>query len=493
MSAPHAAGMTTEAGADGESWLRDVIGGGPDVNPDLTGSAKFAVYDEMAKTDPGIKSLLLFVGLPIRSAVWGLNPSDEGDPLSRLIADYCAWNLGLEEYFGELDLSWDACTQQALSMLQFGPCLEELVWNELAAWRDQDGDEHLLRPLARLALRPASTIAKVKRIKGKIVEVEQTLPGTKPIPGMKGGVNAIAYDVFEHEAGRWDGVSMLRPAWLAWRSKKALQIAAGIGWDRFASGLPVIFHPDDPDSESRARRIGRSIRNHERGYVHFPITDGTSRQDSAWFLELLNGAQTLGDPTPLLRYFSEQEAEAGLQQFSKLGMTDTGSRAVGETQIDPFYLAISNLADKIRLERMRQVIRPIVEHNFGRENMEKRLPMLTVSKIRSRNVEIISRALAELAPLGFTFTDRGVQDDVREMLGFGKLPDDLASQGIDKAKLEQMLKASGMDPAALAALVNALPDEIGVARNRDGRVPAEGDGLGLGPARLRPALPAKTQ
>lgn len=481
--------MTSEAGADGESWLRDVIGGGPDVNPELTGSAKFAVYDEMGKTDPSIKSLLMFIGLPIRSAVWGLNPSDEGDQEARFIRDAVAWNFGLEDYFGETDLSWDALTQQALSMLQFGPCIEEIVWDDVRTFHDRDGDEHLIRPIARLALRPATTIAKVKREKGKIVEITQSLPGTTPIPGMKGGVNAICYDVFEHEAGRWDGVSMLRPAWLAWRSKKALQIAAGIGWDRFASGLPVIFHPDDPDSEARARRIGRSIRNHERGYVHFPISDGQSRQDSAWWLELLNGAQTLGDPTPLLRYFSEQEAEAGLQQFSKLGMTETGSRSVGETQIDPFYLAVSNLADKVRRERARQVFRSFVEHNFGREAMEKKLPILTVSKIRARNVEVIARALAELAPLGFTFTDRGVQDDVREMLGFGKLPDDLQSAGIDKARLEQMLKAAGMDPAKLAELVNSLPDEIGIARNRDGRVPVEGDGLGLPTPPPRKALP----
>lgn len=59
-----------EAGSEGYALLADLQGGGPDVNPELTGHAKQHVYDEMRKTDPTIKSLLWFFQLPIRSANW---------------------------------------------------------------------------------------------------------------------------------------------------------------------------------------------------------------------------------------------------------------------------------------------------------------------------------------------------------------------------------------------------------------------------------------
>jgi hypothetical protein len=459
-----------EAGADGDYWLTQFIGGGPDVNPELTGTAKFDVYREMATTDPTIKSLVFLPSLSIRSGAWGLNPSDD-DPLCRLIRDMVAWNLGLEDEDGHLDLSWDELLQQALkSLLTYGPCIEELVWDDVTTWRDKDGDEHLVRPLARVAYRPPRTITRVKRDKGRILSVEQGYTyKASPMPGEK-----VSYMVFEREDNHWEGISPLRPAWGAWRVKKNLIVKTGIGWDRFAFGLPTIWHPDTPEGEELARDIGRNIQAHERGYVHFPVPiDGNSKDDSPWDLEIKHVAGTLPDPVPILKWCSEQIAEAFAQQFTKLGISHTGSRAVGEVQIDPFFLAVQSLAKYVRLERSRQVIRKIVEVNFGAEAAERSVPNLTVSKIQRRNVQILADVIAQLSPLGFRLTERDDQNDVREELGFGKLTDDLASRGIDETRLKQILASAGLDQAQLAAIVNQLPEDVGVARNR---VPVEGNG-----------------
>lgn len=472
-----------EAGASSESWYADLIGGGPDVNPELSGSRKFDVFDEMAMTDPTIKALLLFQALPTRSAVWSLEPRVD-EPVARAIADFVAWNLGLEGELGEMDLSWSGALGLTITAgLKHGPSIEELIWDDVRTWHDADGDPHLVRPLARLAPRPARTIAKVSRTKGRVEWVSQTIPGARPMPAEK-----VSYIVFDpDETGRWEGSSMLRPAWAAWRMKKALQIAAGIGWDRYASGLPVIFHPDNEDAETRARRIGEQIRQHERAFVNFP-SNGMGpggRPDSGWFLELVNGAATLADPVPLLRWFTEQESEAGLAMFSRLGSTDTGSRAVGEVQIDPFYLSVTAMANMVARERERQVIRRIVEVNFGLEAAERFTPKLLVTRIQARNVEVIARAISYLSPAGFTFTDRGAQDDVREMLGFGKLEDAAEVAGITPEALRAVLTDAGIDQATLEEIIGALPADVGIARNR---APGEGQGL-LAPAPARRALP----
>lgn len=468
-----------EAGASADSWYSDLIGGGPDVNPELSGSRKFDVFDEMATTDPTIKALLLFHALPARSAVWSLEPRFD-DPVARAIRDCVAWNVGLEGELGQMDLSWSGSLGLTITTgLKQGPAIEELSWGDVIEWRDADGDAHLVRPLARLAPRPARTIAKVSRSKGRVEWISQNLAGVKPMPADK-----VSYIVFDpDETGRWEGSSMLRPAWAAWRMKKALQIAAGIGWDRYASGLPVVFHPDNPDAEDRARKIGESIRQHERAFVNFPSNGmgAGGRPDSAWFLELMNGAATLADPVPLLRWFTEQESEAGLAMFSRLGSTDTGSRAVGEVQIDPFYLSVSAMANMVARERERQVIRRIVEVNFGLEAADLYTPKLLVTRIQARNVEVVARAISYLAPAGFTFTDRGAQDDVREMLGFGKLEDVAEVSGITVEALTAVLREQGLTADAVAAIVNGLPPELGVARNR-----VEGGGLLPAPRRALP-------
>lgn len=462
-----------EAGASSESWYAELQGGGPDVNPDLTGSAKFPIFEEMALTDPTIKSLLAFQSLPVRSAVWSLEPRVDDEPAALAIRDAVAWNFGLEGELGEMDLSWGASIGRTIvSALKCGPAIEEIVWDtDGREWRDADGDAHELWPIAQLAPRPARSIGLVRRERGRVVEITQTWPGTKPIPAEK-----VSYVVFDpDETGRWEGSSMIRPAWAAWRAKKALQIAAGIGWDRFASGIPVVYHPDNPDAETRAKRIGEQIRQHERARVNFPTSgpsQGGNRPDSEWFLELINGSGTLADPVPLLRYFTEQETEAGLAHFSRLGTTESGSRAVGEVQIDPFYLAVQAVASEVARERERQVFRQFVTVNFGQEAAEVFTPRLVVSRVQARNVEVVSRALAFLAPMGFTLTIDD-ENDLREMLGLGRIAEAADAAGIPREAMIAAMREAGLDAATLAAIMEGLPDGMGVARNR---VP-EGAGL----------------
>jgi len=465
-----------EAGAEAEALFGDLAGGGPDVNPELTGSAKFAVYEEMSMTDPTVKALFWIPMLSIRGASWGINPKDEREGVDRMIRDFVAENLGLEDELGWMDLSWAKLTEQGLGMMRWGSMLEELVWGDVRTWRDQDGDEHLVRPLDRLSPRLPSTIQTFERNPdGSVKRIVQSISGTQPVKGEK-----LTYMVFEQRPGSWDGISLLRPAWGAWRIKKALLISSGIGWDRFAFGLPVVWHPDTPEGEQKAKQIGRSARSHERGYVNFPLPPGGSKEQAEWGLEILNAAQSLADPTPLIKLVSDQIAEAGLQNFMRQGLGQTGARATAETQANPFYLAVEAIAHDLRRERTRQVIRRLVEVNFGKEAAEHRCPVLTVGRIIPRDITAISQALSYLSAAGFTFTDRGAIDDLRELLGFGRLPNDLDDAGIPRPALMAAIESLGLDSETLAAIVNALPPDVGVARNRvtgNGRVPQEGGPL----------------
>lgn len=462
-----------EAGSDGRSWLGDYMGGGPDVNPELTGQAKFDMYDEMAATDASVKGLMMFLLLPCRSAAWGLNPKTD-EPEAKLIRDAAAWQFGLEEELGQLDLSWDELMQQGLGqIMRMGPCIEELVWDDMATWRDADGDPHLLRPLARVALRPARTISKVEWEKGRIRRVEQGYATSSKTVDNKSGFK-VSYMVFERRDGYWDGVSLLRPAWGPWTLKKALMVSSGIGWDRFAFGILKIHHPDTPEAADEATEIGRNVQAHERGYVRFPVEVGAGYQDSDWNMEIENAGATLADPVPLLRFYTEQIYEAGMEQFSRQGFGQTGARATSETQVDPFFLAVQAMAHYYRRERLRQVIRPWVRVNFGAEAEERWTPELTVSKIQARNIEVISRAIALLEPAGYQLTEREDQDDVRELLGFGRLKEAAAKMGVSRDQVEAALAAGGLTPETLQLVLAKLPADLGVKLNR-----REGNGLPL--------------
>ena len=352
-------------------------------------------------------------------------------------------------------------------MIEFGAGVEELVWDDIVEWRDADGDPHLVRPLARIAPRPTKSIDSVRFDRGRLVEVKQLVPDAKPIPGWK-----VSHLILERDGDAWDGISMLRPAWGPWRMKKSVMISAGIAWDRFSGGLPIVGHPDNPEDERKAQEIGRSIRQHERAYVNLPREPGGD-DDQAWKIDLLKGADAMADPVGFLRWLSHQEAEAALTHFSQLGLTESGSRATAETQIDPFFLSVQSISEYLRLQRQRQVIRRIVRVNFGEDAAANLTPKLTVTKIQARNVETITRAIAILAEAGFKLDDRGVQNDVRELLGFQPLPDDLEDLGISRVQLVEILRGLGIDQETFAAIVAALPEEFGVSANSaEGRPPA---------------------
>lgn len=454
---------TGASGVDGDSWYSQLIGGGPDVNALLSGSRKFDVFHEMSTTDAAVKSLILLWTLPVRAAQWTLDPKDT-TPASMVIRDACAWQFGLDGEEGALDLSWKELLAQGLrETVVNGPCIEELIWDEITTWRDADGDAHLIRPLARIALRPARTIQGVTSKNGRVVSVEQMVSGATAIPG-----NKVSYMVFERENNRWDGVSQLRSVWGPWMLKKQLMLAAGIGWDRFASGLPVVYHPENDAAQERAKTIGQNIRQHERAFVTLPSTGppaGGALPESEWAVDLLNGASTLADPTPLLQFFNDEIASAGIQQFSRQGLGQTGARATSETQIDPYFLAVQELADYMRRERARQAIRRFVEVNFGVQAAIDNMPILRVSKLQARSITATATAISLLAAAGFTFSDRDTQNDVRDLLGLGQLPEAAEQMGVTAAQLEEALREAGLDPQQLAAVVNALPPDIGVQRN----------------------------
>jgi hypothetical protein len=241
-----------EAGSDREDWLGDLQAGGPDVNPELTGSGKFRLRRDAQDRRLDQERCCWFLKLPVRSASWGLNPRDPARRGRSLARRSATSSPGTSASRGTRarSTSWDEMNQQGLQILAGARCSR----SSSGATSPSGGRRRRrapVRPLARLAPRYPRSIQDVAFENGRVKRIEQWHPKASPIPGDK-----LSYMVFEREGGRWDGVAMIRPAWGPWRLKKALMIAAGIGWDRFALGLPVSGTP----TRRRTRRRRRADR-----------------------------------------------------------------------------------------------------------------------------------------------------------------------------------------------------------------------------------------
>lgn len=411
-----------ELGSDGDSWLSRYMGGGPDPNVVLSGSQKFDVYDEMALADVHCKAVLQMVELPIVGAIWDFDPASD-QPVDELVAEACRWQFGLAGYEGQLDVSWKRSLGQLFLKNRYGCMFEELVWGPLTTFQPKGdaGAARMIRPLARLAPRMPRTISEVDYQDGVVSLVKQNLPGAQPIPGSK-----IAHYMLDPRPGRWDGTSILRAAWGPWELKKQLMISAGIAWDRWASGFPVIRYPQNGGGgeQAKAEEMGRSVRNHERAYLAFAGPPPTDLAPNGWDIKIEGGPSNLPDPVPLIKEYSLEILWSALLQWMGIATSShTGARATAQVQDEPYYMAIEAHAEEAALERQHQVVRRFVDVNFG---TEVAAPKLTVSKIQSEDVMQLAQTLSNLKLAGLDFSDVETQNDIRERLHLPDLPDGFA-------------------------------------------------------------------
>lgn len=399
-----------EYGSDGNQILTRYVESLSDVNPALHGWLKFDAFDEMVHTDSIAKAVVWVPQLAIRSALWELEPASE-DGADRLCCDALAWNFGLNGRDGYATQSWPQSIDQAALCLRYGTMFEEKVWDDVTSWVDDEGTEHPIRPIQRLAPRLPRTIREVETTGGRVSMVTQNLMDVQPIPGHK-----LCHYQLSPEPGRWDGVSLLRAAWGPWILKRDLMINAGIAWDRWAAGFPKVRYPQNggPAALEKAEELGRAVRGHEHSFAAFEgAPPDAANGGQGWDIEIMGGAGVLPDPVPLLQRYDLAIYGAGLLQWMNLGHAQMGARAVAQTQDEPFYVFLEAFAGDIALERSRQVFRQWVDVNFG---TQYKLPKLTVSKIQSEDVEKLSRVLAELRAAGWNFNYSTVQDYVLELM-----------------------------------------------------------------------------
>lgn len=413
-------------GRDDEGWegMRAAFGVGWDreVNPDFTGKARYARLDRMVMSDPVVNGAWMTLALPVVGSITTLRQRST-DPTDQFVAECTRRWLGLHEddrdpwLVGGVDgVLWKAI----LSRLYGSITLERVAAEDVVTWRDDDGDDHPIIPIEHVEARYPHTLDDYRRGPSEaqpLASVHQAgVKGSGRINGER-----LIHLVNAPHLAEFIGSSVLRPAYTPWKLKTRIIVAAAVGFERWAYGVPIIRGPNDqPATERRAQMIGENLRSHEASHVFFP-GNRPENGTPGWDLEMLNGAGTLADAIPQLRHFDEQIVSTVLARFLMLGSTDSGSRAVGEVLAEPFYQALNVEAKRIARDLTRQLVQVFVRWNFG---PDVDVPELVADTIQQRNLPIRGDFLANASAAGVDFTDRAAQDAIREMADLPPLPDD---------------------------------------------------------------------
>jgi len=369
---------TSLRGAVGTANFAGFIRDLGEYNPILEGRSAFLIYEKMRRSDADVKAALLACKLPIRAAdyqiVPGLKENEPGFALAKQIADEVRENLfgGLESPTSTgcwVTQNFETVKENALLCLDFGCAAHEDLWHI-------DGDKVRLR---KLAPRLPYTFYRyhVDEDGESLLYLEQYGYRGNNFVNVLVPAEKIALFVNDMEGAYFYGRSVLRAAYQHWYMKSQIYRIDAISIERNGLGVPTIKQGPNVSAEDRkaAQNWVQMLAAHESTGLSLP---------NGWEFALTGVSGRVRDPQSSIQHHSEMIMRSVLANFLSLGTTQTGSRALGGSMRDFFYLSLEALSRKIDETLTNTSIRRLVDYNYG--GVEKSRSQ-EVEKSRSQEVE----------------------------------------------------------------------------------------------------------
>ena len=400
--------LINELGVSGTTIINGFIE--EDYRSDLQGREGCLTYEQMRKSDAQVFAILLACELPIRSTKWfieaGVNSSGKIDNKSQEVADFIKYNL-----FEALENTFDDLLREILTMLPFGYSVFEKVYGL---------DQNSQVILKKLGYRKQSTIYKWQtddRQPGLV----QLVPGNTDDATESSKKNAnisipmqkLLLFSFRKEGKNYEWASILRSAYKHWYIKDKLYKFDAIRHERQSVGIPIIYLPKNstPEDKLEAQRIVRNIRSTEQTGIVMP-----GPKDEGWLFEFADSRANSGtDLFESIKHHNREISKNVLAQFLELGDTQSGSRALGESQWDLFLLSLEAIAKQIADTINKHLIQEMVDLNY--DIWEYSYPQLKFEKLWSVDYAVLTTNLVALTGAGLLEKDDNLEDYIRESFG----------------------------------------------------------------------------
>lgn len=375
-----------------------------EVVPELQWPTSVRSYDIM-RGDSQLQALLTGTTWPIRRYRWMLDPNGARPELVEALSA----DLGLD-VVGADPGPRRRQKRRFSHDRHLAHALLALVWGHMYFEQVGEIDESGMWRLRKLAPRMPSSIHEIKVAEdGGLVGIRQNLGMNAPmIP-----VSRLVGYVFDQEGGNWIGRSMLRACYKHWLIKDRLLRVDAIKHQRTGMGVPVVEAPPNatPQQIAALDQLAREFKVGE-------AAGGAIPSGSRLRLETPTG--NVPDAIASVRYHDEQMARRFLMMFTQLGSTETGSRALGESFMDFFFIAQQSVAGWYCDTFNEHVIEDWVDWNYGED--EEQAPLLTYESNEDPSLSVAD--LAALADKGLVTLDDELKGWVRQRY---KIPRSAAS------------------------------------------------------------------
>ncbi|MGX6605649.1 phage portal protein family protein [Micromonosporaceae bacterium Da 78-11] len=399
--------------------------------PDLLFPTSVPVYARMRR-DPQITAILSSWMLQLRRAQWQIDPAGCNPKVAARIADDLGLHVVGDDTPGAArtrGVSWNEHLRSALGMLPFGFAGFEM----LADIRSGQAR------LAGLYERPQWTISHlhVDGSTGDLKGITQDAAWKNESPQIP--AERLVWYANEREGANWAGSSLLRSCYSSWFLKEEMKRVHGISNRRWGAGVAVMkANPGSAPSTPQmmqAMELTAAMRAGETAGAAVP-PDFT--------LDIMGLSGSVPDTLGFIKWLDQQMSRSALMGMLDLGETPNGSRALGETFVDAFLLALEAAAEHIADVATRQIAARLVDWNEG---ADEAVPRVVVSGVGSRR-ETTAESLQLLLSSGALAADPGLEAWVRREYRLPERDPDAVLVAVPGADLKKPAGEQPTDPVA---------------------------------------------
>ncbi len=396
---------------------------GIELNPEVIGVNWITECQSMLRTDPMVAVSWRLIKQTLLSADWEWIPGDEADPVSRQVADYANQAFGFAGYPGEMSVSWEAQLDYLLEYIPYGYRYAEELYRY---GHGEDGGRVWLERYADRI--PAAHLKWLSRDGQTLDGVQQRLTGTAeppdPIPA-----NKLLLLTHGREGANFEGCGLLRPAYWHYRSKQRISNLLQIGVERWAVPTPVV----------KVNREAAEAGGYNQEQVEALIDQAESQAlayvsaESSYLVEPsavvsfesygASGELNVGGVEAAIAMCDTQIATSMMTQMINLGVTDTGSRSVGEVHANLFRRSCVNLLDTVSNAVSGPdragggTIGRLARFNFGAHIRPAQLPRLVHTGLDSDQLAESLINLPALVTGGLLTPDDELESAIRQRIG----------------------------------------------------------------------------
>ena len=428
----------------------------------LRGANGVRIYREMSDNDAVVGAILYAIESLIRGVTWTVNPADDSPGATQ-------WKDFVETCQKDMSGSWDDLMSEVITMLVFGWSYFELVYK---LRRGPDQEDPKLRSeyndgkigWRKIALRSQDTLRRwYFQPDGGLVGMEQQLltGASACIPIDK----ALLFRTRVHKNNP-EGYSLLRRAYRSWFIKKRLEEIEAIGIERDLTGLPVMEVPaelmvssnsSDVTLRNELLDLVSQIRRDEREGVIVPSSQDREGNPTGYKFSLMTSGGTRAIPVgDTIKRYESRIAMSVLAEVIMLGVDGGGNRALGESKIDLFLLALNSFLGSIEAVLNRFAIPRLMQLNGA---PREQWPNFTHSSLDEQTGFELADLVSKMAGANALDIDQPIKDHLREKAGFP------APEAVDGKVKPYSLPASQIDgllQITTAIAMGSIPRDTGV-------------------------------